>query len=583
MARYIHGSKIEGNAEDELAWRRVLNEREINLTIETAFSELLDNSTAAYSKDGSISIKNIHMLFEPKTEGKKIRLGRAVFVDDGCGMDNKSLQECLIFGESSRYNDRTGIGRFGVGMSQCAVFASRFAAVYSKQKGGEWNYVEFDFTGEEFKDPAPQITDVEAKRPPKDILDKIGDLEHGTIVILKSFDRAHEPFDKFVKKFKHYVGRSYRHFIWGSINKFDNIKNNISMYLNGEEIPAFDPLYVTKVKTDFPDDLPAEEYPFADIPVETDEENSSTETNVQIRMSLLPKEWRQRKGQNRTKEDKEFEAERHVGDNKCISILRKGREVGWFIPPHDWPWPSIGHDNNSWNMPINRWWSCEISFDPSCDQQFRVTRNKNGVMPLADLRDVLAPVLTFAIKTMTEKIHNDWDEYIKNNKKDKDNEDEKPPTAVDEIINEDPVVPNDQHNPEKPEIPEKYRAKDFQIELEAWPDLSGAEFAQYMHGSRSLTLRYNTNHTLHKKISSLEKIITDENSSKADLINAAENFNSIIQIIVWSYGKAQSNYQYDQKLTTEDLFESYNPSVGRLISNYITKLNRREEKGDDEE
>ena len=70
----------------------------------SAYGEVIDNSIQA---DASF----VKMKFE--TTNNQVR--KLIFVDDGEGMDSITLSKCLSLGYSSRYNDRQGIGRFGVG------------------------------------------------------------------------------------------------------------------------------------------------------------------------------------------------------------------------------------------------------------------------------------------------------------------------------------------------------------------------------------------------------------------------------------------------------------------------------------
>ena len=56
-------------------------------------------------------------------------------------MDKKTLENCLTLGWSSRYNDRGGIGRFGVGCTLAALHECIHIKVYSKTKDGEWHSV----------------------------------------------------------------------------------------------------------------------------------------------------------------------------------------------------------------------------------------------------------------------------------------------------------------------------------------------------------------------------------------------------------------------------------------------------------
>ena len=105
--------------------------RESGFDFSTAIGELIDNSVQAHAK----RIDIIPKIVEKKTKGKKelVSVINQVFViDDGDGMDAENLNRCPQLGFSTRYNDREGLGRFGVGatyasISQCkrTIFCSR--------------------------------------------------------------------------------------------------------------------------------------------------------------------------------------------------------------------------------------------------------------------------------------------------------------------------------------------------------------------------------------------------------------------------------------------------------------------------
>ena len=63
-----------------------------------------------------------------------------IFGDDGLGMEPNILEKCLSNGFSSRYNNRDGIGRFGVGMTKAFLNQCLICEVYSKTKDGEWHF-----------------------------------------------------------------------------------------------------------------------------------------------------------------------------------------------------------------------------------------------------------------------------------------------------------------------------------------------------------------------------------------------------------------------------------------------------------
>ena len=53
-------------------------------------------------------------------------------------MNEQTLARCLQLGYSERFNDRNGIGRFGVGFTLGSLHQCKDIEVYSKQAGGDW-------------------------------------------------------------------------------------------------------------------------------------------------------------------------------------------------------------------------------------------------------------------------------------------------------------------------------------------------------------------------------------------------------------------------------------------------------------
>src|SRR5579871_4051984 len=94
----------------------------------SAVSELVDNSLQAKARHIRIFI--IH-----PTAGSADDIMFAVG-DDGTGMDGATLVQSLRFGGSSRYNDRSGLGRFGMGLPNASLGQAARVTVYTKEKGG---------------------------------------------------------------------------------------------------------------------------------------------------------------------------------------------------------------------------------------------------------------------------------------------------------------------------------------------------------------------------------------------------------------------------------------------------------------
>ena len=88
--------------------------RESDFDAYSAYGEVIDNSLQADATE-------IKIHFELIAEKRQHNVAALAFGDNGTGMDKTTLHHCLAIGWSSRYNDRSGIGRFGVGMTLGAI------------------------------------------------------------------------------------------------------------------------------------------------------------------------------------------------------------------------------------------------------------------------------------------------------------------------------------------------------------------------------------------------------------------------------------------------------------------------------
>jgi hypothetical protein len=362
-----------------------------------AIGEVIDNSLEAGAKNIKIEI------VEKTDKGKrKPTISEIVFADDGMGMDRKTLHRCLQLGYSSSYNDRKGIGRFGVGMTLGAISQCKRIEVYSKLKGDKsfFTYIDLD----EIKNiKEPNIPPPIKKEIPKEYARLIGG--NGTLVIWKKFDRV-----KFLDEadLNYWIARTYRKFIGTEIiekNKVIRNRNQAKIYLKGQIIHAFDPLYVTK-NSNFPQDETATLYPetVIDYPIseiDPPSDNKMKTSKIIIRMSFLPESWRSKSGQGRDSAN----WKRFVHKNEGISILRNNREVFYgHIPNFELTDSSAG----SGFIDIDRWWGCEICFDADLDHWFSVKNIKVGARPLSELRKTLIDHINPTIYSCRKKVRAVW-------------------------------------------------------------------------------------------------------------------------------------------------------------------------------
>ena len=343
----------------------------------TAMCEVIDNSMQANAKKVKINIK-----YSQESSRKKNRPIEIAFGDDGHGMNEEKLQMCLQLGYSGRYDDRNGIGRFGVGMTYAAIGLCQKIEVYSRQPQGNWQYTSMDIRGIN-PNEEPGITELEQKLLPDKYADLVGD--YGTLVIWSQIDRINEPVNE--NELKHEFGRIYRKYIGDeTIDNGKVVKNadKRNIQLNGQNVYAFDPMYATRSQLYQDDDCATinSEMSF-EWPVHPVDPPASgvKQGTITIRTSLLPESWRLvrsktgRPGSGRSSDN----LRRKVNENEGISILRHRREVAYKPIPR-----MLSKDRE-----VDRFWGCEIEFDPSLDYWFSVRSIKIGATPLLEMKNEL--------------------------------------------------------------------------------------------------------------------------------------------------------------------------------------------------
>jgi len=374
--------------------------RNNDFSTQSAIAEVIDNSIQAKAKNIKFRID-----FQTPIGKNKPRPFTMAFGDDGIGMDEDTLQKCLVLGESTRTNDRSGIGRFGVGMTNGAISVCNKIQVYSRPYQGNWNYVELDLKALD-EEGAPYITIVEQKPLPEEYKDLVGDI--GTLVIWSDIDRIRSDFNS--PELDHWLSRTFRKFIGEKIIQDEEVsdnpnKINLSMDITGEdgvpdghtELIAFDPLYVIPNKKRPTDKiakmLDAHTYSF-DIH-EIDRPAGTAKTGkITIRLSLTPIDWRQKeKGGGSTENNA-----RYLYANEGISILRNHREVAYDHIPN---WTT------KFDL-IDRYWSCEIDFDATLDFQFSVKNIKVGARPRKELREWLQKQINPTRAKKLKEIRDIW-------------------------------------------------------------------------------------------------------------------------------------------------------------------------------
>jgi len=529
----------------------------------SAFGEVVDNSIQAGAKNISIQVD-----FQPRTGKKGFEpIQRIAFVDDGHGMDAEVLHRCLQLGYSTRYNDRMGIGRFGVGMTLGAINQCKRVEVFSRAAPGDWRHVYIDLAEIEERSGRNEVAGIAepviAKGPAGLKMDL--PLAAGTIVVWSHYDNQHNSASTMVQEMHKWIGRTFRKFIW----------QGLRISINGKTVHAIDPLYVTTKSTAFPEDPSAEvfdpielSYP---IPLDDLKPGGATESVITIRMSLLPPELRPVSGSGRSPEA----TARHIPDNEGISILRNGREVFYGHIPY---WPGAAFED------IDRWWGCEISFDAVLDKVFMVKNIKRGAVPIPELKELLAKQIQPTRKTCLDRVrtawatvraqseiehdktavnsgHGDAERIAKDTKSAKTQIDKGKDLAKEaKLLVE--RLEADATARERSAWETKFKSQPFTIRDRAW---KGSTFFDPHFLGGSAVLEFNIQHVFFEILNEIRRAIDDEENVQDN----AHRIKTLIDLLLISFAKAEGMFEPGLEMTTEDFVEQLRSNWGNHLQSYV--------------
>lgn len=539
----------------------------------SAYGEVIDNSIQAFATD-------IRILIEERKDRENTRskkIGRVIFADNGTGMDIDLLHKCLKLGHSSRYNDRSGIGRFGVGMTLGAIHECRRIDVYSKTKNDIWNYTYIDL--DEIKNGTLKLIPRPiSKKPDFEISDFITD--SGTVVVWSNYDKQIETFETIVKESHIWIGRTFRKFIWGEAEGY----NEVQISLNNKVVKAIDPLFVNKQKTGFENEPKAElltqQEIFWNIPHE--DISSKQKSKIKINVSLLPDEYRRTRGAG----GDQFAIERFVDRNEGISILRKDREVFFGLMPR----ANKLNGSNDGDRNVTRFIGCEISFDPELDTEFEVKNIKRGCVPVRELKLELIDKLSPTFTTLRERIRNRWSEFDREKETDTSNSNSEigissTHSATNKFLKEAKstlLKGNKINNQDKDEsIGKKINPKASNSEIEKViqglkengitideKEFIGDSFIDIEHGNQLKTLFYNTNSTFYK---AYNDILSELKNQNEDL---ATKYKVLLDLIFVGYMLAESSIDPNEKMDgasfTDEIKQYWSINLSKILKKWNT-------------
>lgn len=369
-------------------------------TTTSAVCEHIDNAIQAGAKE-------IRVFYRQTGKIPDATIDVAIF-DDGRGMAPHVLKVAMAFGGSMNFNNRTGIGRFGMGMKTAALSMSPVLEIYSWQEPGAiYNMtLDVDAIGKErgnaveLPDPTlmtelpDEISDLFTKPLswPSSATEQLLLVQHnenveealgpsGTVVFMPDCDRltyakARTLVEHAVKE----VSRVYRR----------SIADGLKLYVNNRLVDAFDPTYsMPTARHAKMIDLPAKtsRLLFAktvEIPLR---EHGDEADNITVRLYRLPiEEWSSlpRKVQKN---------DLQIFNGLTVSILRNDREVF-----------AGGMPELTTRHTVTHWYRIQIDFPGRLDEAFGVAANKQGVRLKGYVKDALKKAIGEDITTINDEI-----------------------------------------------------------------------------------------------------------------------------------------------------------------------------------
>jgi len=527
----------------------------------TSICEIVDNAQQANATEIKIDFE-----WEAHPDGGRYAK-KSIFIDNGDGMDEKTLYNYLILGESEKKMLNNGIGKFGVGATLAGISTAKHIDVFSKQKGGTWMYTYLDVDEIESNGDDGGIPKPVEKDPDKELMEN---LDCGTIVIWSDVDVIEEalleqnlfppnPITSIKQLHNDEIlsselGRIYRKFItperWEN-GKLETNKNPITITIQRQKVEPYDPIYATyNPKTD-DTDMPVLKH--ASHPIRF----GRASAKMQITTSYFPESWwvdEYRAGNAVMNRD------RKIGSrNEGFSLVREGREIFFGTIPYPSFYindPGPERHAHSWKEQ-DRWIGYEIEFSRDADDIFNIQTNKSKL----DMRKLMRQELS---KKISNTIVNGRVNFSKKTGASKAKKGRGGGggggTGTKKIQKKLDPKYNTEEKKKFLEIALKYvKDKKNQVEIDdAYNNLisgylpiadydgdSTDQMVKFSFEQRSIIVKYNMNHPFLKKfVEALTDIGVKLGKNSTETLNVPENqtLRTLFDILFVSYGLARVSF-----------------------------------------
>ncbi|MFE6530137.1 ATP-binding protein [Streptomyces rochei] len=369
--------------------------RDAGYDLMAAIGEPLDNSIQAEA-----TLMRVLPVYGPR----KKSIERFIIADNGVGIDPAIMHKVLSMGYSARYNQRDGLGRFGMGLKLAGLSLGERIEIYSKRANSpkiHHSYIDLEEVGE---GKQQYITATEVQEWPEEaaslMVGRDGrPMASGTVVIFGKIDRLSTggtygtSLDEKIADLRKFIARAFRTYL----------DTGRTIELDGKEVTLHDPLFLRDNPRIIARYKGQKLDPRGTIVEEGDLEIDGHKVHVTV--ALVPAEFRPYQGSggahdHRGDDISEFQIN---PDNAAkISILRNGREIFYDVIPR--LLEAARTDK------AIRYVAIEVSFPAELDEYFQVRNVKRGAEPVPKLRNQLRDWLKRPMRQARRQIREHWGE-----------------------------------------------------------------------------------------------------------------------------------------------------------------------------
>ena len=350
-----------------------------------AVAELIDNSIEAEAEQ-------IELLCMEQPQIGKSRSRRLVseiaVLDDGTGMDARTLLDALKFGGGTRHNSNRGVGKYGMGLPTSSMSQCKRVDVWTWQDGLD-SVLHSNIDADTIEQGDHRVPFPDRETPIPEIWRKAGSDEvyeniSGTLVVWSKLDKIQwKTARPIIDNTSREVGRIHRYWIEAGIpiiRAASFLGNRATKPDCETQFIANDPLYLMEAtSTPVPWNSEPMFKQWGDTkyyPVKVD----GQEETIEVKYSIVRPEALKTDRVTQNPGDKDHG--KHARHNIGVSVVREDREIVLE--------DAFLREGGSAENPQNRWWGCEVHFRRSCDELFGVDHNKQMVANFTQAAKTLA-------------------------------------------------------------------------------------------------------------------------------------------------------------------------------------------------